>query len=135
MFYPFFCAANVYRPSLGKVRLGYIGQPKTASAAQFYSDLYALQRYRERFSIFIFIYLKKNIENVSKTPVKILNNIYNNVFFLIRLCSVVVIQFWVEWSFSSSSEIKIERLKRFWNFKNPTFGKTHFNNIFTMKIN
>ena len=65
MFLPFFCLANIYRPSLGKERLGrpnsiplqglnfYLGK-KT-----FNSELHALKRCVARFSILIFIYLKK----------------------------------------------------------------------------
>ena len=60
----FFCEANIYRPGLGKVRLGR-PNPKLLQPLNFYfrrkkktfySELYAQQRYDARFSILIFIY-------------------------------------------------------------------------------
>ena len=111
MFLPFFCPLNIYRPSQGKVRLGrpnpkqiqplnfYLWRNQTIP---FYSELYGLQCIAVRFSIFIFIYLKKNIlKNVSKNLSKywtiyiiiiasfffkgryiVVNTILNRTFFL-----------------------------------------------------
>ena len=73
----FFYLVNIYRPSLGKVRLGR-PNPKLIQPLNFYlrrkrnntfySELYTLQQTEAGFSIFIFIYLKKKIgsENLSK---------------------------------------------------------------------
>ena len=70
----FFCPANIYRPSLGKVQLGKPNSiPIQALNIYFrrkrkrplYSELYALQQYRARFSILIFI--KKKIVFYQKT--------------------------------------------------------------------
>ena len=90
----FFLLTNIYRPSLGKLRLGRpnpkLHQPlnfylRRRKKRPFYSELYALHHCRAQFSILIFIYFLKKIKLfLSKKPVKILNNIYNNNFFLNR---------------------------------------------------
>ena len=66
----FFGIANIYWPSLGKVQLGR-PNPKLLQTLNFYlerkrknpfySELYALQCVKDRFSILIFIYFLKNI--------------------------------------------------------------------------
>ena len=76
LFLPFFCPANIYRPSLGKVWLGR-PNPKPIQPLNFYlrrkrkkqlfSELYALQGFGARFSILIFIYFLKILKNVQKT--------------------------------------------------------------------
>ena len=79
----FFCPANIYRPSLGKVRLGR-PNPNQSQLINFYlrikkipsySELYELQCIAGRCSIFIFFnYLKKWIIK----PENRFNYIYNN---------------------------------------------------------
>ena len=95
----FFCPANIYRPSLGKVRLGRPNSKPIQALNIYlrrkrplYSELYALQWYRAQFSILIFICLKKKCflsKNVSKFwTIYII--IYIFFFWKIGLCTVVV---------------------------------------------
>ena len=76
----FFCPANIYRPSLGKV--GYVGLIQNRFSGSIfiseenektpiYSELYALQRAEDGFSISIFIYFLKNILKMYQKTCKI----------------------------------------------------------------
>ena len=66
----FFCPADIYRPSLGKVRLGRPNPNLSQSLniylrrkgkKSFYSEFYALQCIVIRFSIFIFFNVSRNL--------------------------------------------------------------------------
>ena len=66
---------NIYRPSLGKVRLARPNKKplpafnfylRKKRKQQFYSELHPLQRLIVRFSILLFIYLKKKYKNFAK---------------------------------------------------------------------
>ena len=125
-----FCPANIYRPSLGKVRLGrpnpklvqplnfYLSRKKIP----FYSELHALQRYDARFLILILIYFLKNIKNVFK---KTLSNICNMYIIIIHyswggksgIIPLLWSLCWCQRNLFHLVVIDNECLKRFWNFK------------------
>ena len=89
--WPFLCPANIYRPSLGQVWLGR-PNPKPIAGLNFYlrrrkkrpfySELYALQRYRAWFSILIFMYFLKKITNFLFKNVSKFWTIYIIIIFL-----------------------------------------------------
>ena len=78
----FFCPANIYIPSLGKVRLGRTNPnqsqslniyPRMEIKRRFYSEFYALQCVAVQFSIFPPFFFKLIVK-----PDKMFNYIYNN---------------------------------------------------------
>ena len=147
----FFCTANIYRPSQGKVRLGRPNpkpiQPRNFYLRRkrknpFYSELYAQQCIENQFSILIFISFEKNIKNfVSKNMSKYLTmyRIIIYIFFFLNQASILCCEVFADVNAIYITSLWwimiVWTLKRFSNSKNPTFGKTHFNNIFTMKVN
>ena len=105
MLLPFFCKANTYRPSLGKVLLGRPNSHPTTTAQflsqkkknTFYSELYALQIHPSRFSIFIVIYLKNNNKIfLSKNQSKFVISIY-----------IIIIIFFLNIALPQNSHISI----------------------------
>ena len=146
MFLLFFCPANIYRPSLGKMRLGrpnpnwfsrsiFILEEKekthSTQNCMLYKDL------KINFQFWFSYIFKKYVKKIIKKPVKFFNYTYNNnlvFFFLINLQIHVVSLCWCQHNLFHRVAMDNECLKQFWNFENPTFGKTHFN-IFTVKIN
>ena len=152
----FFCRANIYRPSLGKVRLGRSNQT-SLQRLNFY-----LRKKQKNILLRIactttlhcpifnfdwFSFILKNVYNFfSKKPVNIFKYIYYIIiiiFLIFHWHAVVKSLHALLRTTTKRGECNLfhcvvmdnECLKWVWTFKKSVLGITYFNIIFTMKMN
>ena len=140
MILPFFYLANIYRPGLGKVQLDRPNS-KLIQPLNFYlrkkGKTHSTQNCMHNNGLdtdfqFWFSFIFKKYYQFF-LPIYII--IIHNFFFKSVSNPVLVSLCWCQHNLFHCIAMENECLNRFWNFKNPTSGKMHFNNIFTMKMN
>ena len=132
----FFCPENIYRPSLGKVRLGR-PNPKPIQPLYFYlrrNKKTVLLRIVYPTTVWCPIYnfdfnlFKKNILQCYQKNLPKICNIYIIIihyYFFVKsgIMPLLWSLCWCQHNLFHLVAIYNECLKRFWNFKNSTFGK------------
>ena len=147
MFLPFFCLANIYRPSLGKMRLGRPNQNQSISL-KFYlrkkknillrivcTTMFRYLNFNFDFHLFLKIYFKNVSKNHLSKCLIIYIIIINKIVFWKSDGDALLWSFcWCQLNLFHQIAMDNEWIRLFWNFKNSNFGKMQLN-IFTMKIN